>query len=234
VAEQLVWAYCVADADAELPAADGVDGRHPVERVSAAGLSALVSRVPESEFGPDALRRNLNEMDWLERVARAHEQVLEQALSATTIVPIRLCTLYGSEDGVRRMLEQEQAALSSALGALAGREEWGVKLLVDPVKVQQLAEAHALDAAADTLRAGLKETVLDLVTRPPQNPELSGLQGRMILNAAVLVEGEAVDRLRALAAGIEVDYAGLGARVIVTGPWPPYNFVPGSDAEAVA
>ena len=269
--EMLVWAYCVADGSVEPPASHGVDGEHAVERVDHAGLTALVSRVPKQEFDADALRRNLNDIEWLGRVARAHEQVLEGVLSATTIVPLRLCTLYESDDGVRQMLEREQSALTGALTALAGREEWGVKLLVNPSKLQQVAEGRAvasagvqqseldgqsaggayllrrklerqvreessalISATVERLRAELETFALDMVTRPAQNPELSGLQGRMILNAALLVDADGVDRLQMLAQAIEADYGDLGAQVIVTGPWPPYNFVPGSDTAAVA
>jgi hypothetical protein len=269
--ETLVWAYCVADGSIEPPAGQGVDGEHPLERVDHAGLTALVSRVPKRQFDADALRENLNDIEWLGRVARAHEQVLEDVLSSTTIVPLRLCTLYESDDGVRQMLEREQSALTRALTALAGREEWGVKLLVDPQKLQQVAESRAaasageqgseldgqsaggayllrrrlerqvreesnalMSATVETLRAELEAFALDMVTRPAQNPELSGLQGRMILNAALLVDADGVDRLNALARAIEADYGDLGARVILTGPWPPYNFVPGSDTAAVA
>jgi gas vesicle protein GvpL/GvpF len=267
VAEDLLWAYCVVDGSAEPPAAAGVDGGHAVEAVSEAGLTAFVSRVPASEFGAQALTRNLNDIRWLERVARAHEAVLELALGAATIVPLRMCTLYETPDSVRRMLDQEQAALSAALGALAGREEWSVKLLVDPERleaaaqqrvtgaepvadaqseagaylqrrrlerqVRELAQLLAADAA-DALRAGLVACALAMVTRPGQNPELSGLRGRMILNAALLVDADGVDHLRAVAAGVEADRSDLGAQVVVTGPWPPFNFVPGSDAAVPA
>jgi gas vesicle protein GvpL/GvpF len=268
--EHLVWAYCVVEGDAAPPEATGVDGHHAVESVTAAGLTAFVSRVPKSEFSADALRKNLNDLDWLARVARAHEHVLETVMTATTIVPLRLCTLYESDDGVQRMLEDEQSALTAALAALARREEWAVKLLVDPAKVEKLAEsrtaeaegvsaeldsssaggaylirrrlerqvreeAHALMAsAADSLRAGLESCALDIVTRPAQNPELSGLRGRMILNAALLLDVHAVERLYALATAVEADHSSLGAQVVITGPWPPYNFVPGGDEVAVA
>ena len=52
---ELLWAYCVlrADAGADLE----LDGS--VERVEGTGLAALVSRVPESEFAAEPLRRTL-------------------------------------------------------------------------------------------------------------------------------------------------------------------------------
>lgn len=265
MAEQLVWAYGVTGDSVEFPPLPGVDPRHAVEFVSTGGLCALVSRVPKSEFSAEALRRNLNDLNWLAGIARAHEHVLEQALRCGTIVPLRLCTLYESEDGVRRLLEQEQRTLSTALGLLAGREEWGVKLLVDPEKLERAAsraiptagdtpqsdggaylqrrrvereireEARALAvAAASALRGELEDKVLGIVTRPAQNPELSGLSGQMLLNASVLVDAQDVGRLRALTARVAADHEHLGADVLLTGPWPPYNFVPGSDAAALA
>jgi hypothetical protein len=117
-------------------------------------LAVLVSRVPRAEFGADALRQNLNELSWLERVARAHEDVLESALRVDALVPLRLCTLYESEDGVRRMLEQERASLKRALAALAGREEWGIKLLVDPKRLAD--EVQETDPAAIAMAEDLE------------------------------------------------------------------------------
>jgi hypothetical protein len=264
VTEELVWAYCVSGTPAGVEGL-GVDSR-PIEELEAAGLSVLISRVPRSEFAEDALRRNLNDLNWVARVARAHEQVLEHALSETTIVPLRLCTLFETEDGVRRMLEEEHGALADALSALTGREEWGVKLMVNKATLEEAIEetspevaalrsemegrseggaylirrrlerhvrdtADALAAsAADELRAALDEVVIALVTRPSQNPELSGHTGAMLLNAACLVEQGGVAGLREVTSQFETRYDHLGARVELTGPWPPYNFIPGGSA----
>jgi Gas vesicle synthesis protein GvpL/GvpF len=269
---ELLWAYCVLGASAPQPAdLEGIDGRYPIERIEAAGLAALVSRVPASEFGAEPLRENLNDLDWLERVARAHEAVLEAVLAEATIVPLRLCTLYESRDGVRRMLAQEHPALSAALGGLVGREEWGVKFYVEPSKLEEEARrtsdeaaelskeleaqseggaymlrrrlerhlrevSHALaSSAAADVRATLEACdEIDVVMRPPQNRELSGHEGEMLTNAACLVDSAGLERLRRVAAEMEERYAALGARVELTGPWPPYNFVPGGDAAALA
>jgi hypothetical protein len=47
----------------------------------------------------------------------------------------------------------------------------------------------------------------------------------MLLNGAYLVEAGRADDLRALAAELEQHHEALGARVVLTGPWPPHNFV---------
>jgi hypothetical protein len=265
----LLWAYCVLRAGVPRPSdVRGVDPAFAVEAVEADGLVALVSRVPASQFGTDPLRQNLNDLGWLERVARAHEVVLEEMLPAATLVPLRLCTIFEDDDGVRRMLESERETLVVALDALEGRQEWGVKLLVDPERVEEQARARLGAAAtvvdeapgsggaymqrrrvdrqvremahtlmteiADDVRGSLEHWALDVVTRPPQNRELSGHDGEMLLNAACLIEGARVDSLRELVGELEARHRGLGAHVELTGPWPPYNFVPRGGSPALA
>ena len=257
-----LWAYCITRAS-DPPSIGGVHGS-PVERIEADGLAVLVSRVPLAEFGEDALRRNLNDLDWLERVARDHEAVLERVLEAGTIVPLRICTIFTDEQGAAQMLTERRPDLDTALDVLEGREEWGVKLTVDRAALEAAARDRASDdldqqlegqsaggaymlrrrqerqlrEAADRLAGGLAEDVharlqdwaTDAVVNPPQNPELSGHEGDMLLNAAYLVEKAKVERLHELVEELRDRHRELGARIELTGPWPPYNFVPRTES----
>jgi Gas vesicle synthesis protein GvpL/GvpF len=257
-----VWTYCVmraGDAPAELPS--GVDPASAVKTLDQAGLIALISRVPLAEFGEESLRENLNDLPWLERVARAHESVLESALAGGPIVPLRLCTIFGDEAGVRAMLMQEERQLRSALERVDGRQEWAVKLIVDRDALVAVARERSPEVAAleaelaarteggaymherkldrlvadlvDRLAAELAEDVharlgdwaADSVLNPPQNRELSGHEGEMLLNGAYLVEAEREEGVRRLLRELEDRHSKVGARLELTGPWPPYNFV---------
>jgi Gas vesicle synthesis protein GvpL/GvpF len=263
----VLWTYCVLRAGTPHPAnLAGVDASNPVERVDAGDLAALVSRVPLSEFGEEPLRTNLNNLEWLERVARGHEAVLERTLEEATIVPLRLCTIFEDEDGVRRMLADQRPALTAALDVLDGHQEWGVKLLVDREALEAAArsrspEADALADELDTRSAGgaymlkrrlerqvreaadeiavsvaddvharLQDWATDAVLNPPQNRDLSGHEGEMLLNGAYLVETPKVARLRELVGELQERHRGLGVRLDLTGPWPPYNFMPRDSA----
>jgi Gas vesicle synthesis protein GvpL/GvpF len=257
-----LWAYCITRAG-DPSAITGVHGSR-VERIESDGLAVLVSRVPLAEFGEDALRRNLNDLDWLERVARDHEQVLDTALAGATIVPLRICTIFTDEEGAAGMLSERRSSLDTALDVLDGREEWGVKLTVDRAALEAAARERAPDdldeqlegqspggaymlrrrqerqlrEAADRLAGGLAEDVharlqdwaTDAVVNPPQNPELSGHEGDMLLNAAYLVEAAKVERLHELVEELRERHKELGARIELTGPWPPYNFVPRAES----
>lgn len=257
-----LWAYCVLRAGDPLPdPLPGVDPEAPVQTLEDDGLVVLTSRVPLAEFGEEALRENLNDLAWLERVARVHESVLESALTGGPIVPLRLCTIFADEAGVRTMLAREGMQLREALERLDGRREWGVKLLVDREALAAAARKRSPEAAvlqdelagrsgggaymherrlerlvgevvdrlagelAEDVHARLGDWAADSVLNPAQNRELSGHEGEMLLNGAYLVEIERTEGLRRLLRELEDRHKELRARLELTGPWPPYNFV---------
>jgi len=247
VSDDLLWAYGVVAAGAPLP--------DDIEPVADGELVVLTARVPRDEYAVEPLREHLNDLAWLERVARRHEAVLEQALAQATVVPLRLCTIFDDADGVRRMLEREREPLTRALARLDGRQEWGVKLLVDGDRLAATAapagdqaqgeggaaylarrrnERQAREGAralamqiVDDVDGSLRAHAVDAVRLPAQNRELSGHTGDMVLNAAYLVDADGAGALHEAAAELQGRHADAGARIELTGPWPPYNFVTG-------
>jgi hypothetical protein len=162
---ELGWyVYCVVGGEAlaldDLP---GVDGAHPVTVLRGEGLGAVASQVPLDEFGEDTLRESLNDVTWLEDTARAHERVLDHVRERTTVIPMRLCTIYRTDLSVREMLMREATALTEALQRLAGRTEWGVKVFGETAAIVQAAEEHSAalaDLAAEVSRASPGEAYM--------------------------------------------------------------------------
>ena len=145
--------------------------------------------------------------------------------------------------------------LDAALVALEGREEWSVKLLFDRERLEsslrdsgesdpdpgsgaaymllrreerrlrETVDRRAAELAED-VHARLQERAVDARVRPPQNRELSGHEGEMVLNGAYLVERDQADGLRELVAELEQQHGEVGARLELGGPFPPYSFVP--------
>lgn len=262
--ESGLYVYCVVPTSAACPVADmsGVAPDSGVEKLTDGDLTALVSRVRLGEFGSDGLKRNLENMPWLERTAFAHDAVLARALAAEAVVPFRMCTIFADEDRVREMLVAERDRLLGALARLAGRAEWSVKLMVDPPRLEQalrrgspspvgVAVSVADDAAPghafferkklarrsrEQARSVARATAVQIDERlreqsvaskhlPPLRRELSRESGEMVLNAAHLVDRAGEQAFAALARGLAQRHEDMGARLTVSGPWAPYNFV---------
>jgi hypothetical protein len=129
-----VWVYAIADhtdRDVFLPA--GVAGT-PVHAVAAAGLTVLASDVDLAEFGEAALRRNLENLEWLEEVARAHHAVVDAAVRLFPVLPARFATVYNGDVTMVAVLAERGEQLRAALGRVGGRMEWGVKAYAVPAQ----------------------------------------------------------------------------------------------------
>jgi hypothetical protein len=235
----------------------GVDASRPVQILTEGSVAAAVSEVALEEFGEARLRDHLRDMSWVERVARAHETVLDQIRAQATVIPMRMCTVYRSESGVREMLRRDALALGQAIERLEGKAEWGVKAFADTGHMAAVTAGEEEDAAdsapgaaymrrrrdererREHARQQLEEAVAQIHDRlctvagdgqvlPPQRPEVSGHAGDMVLNGVYLVGDDDRERFHAEVQVLEAEFAPLGVELELTGPWPAYNFVPGT------
>src|SRR5439155_8702725 len=84
----------------DLAGASGFHGA-PLELVEQAGLAAVVCDVDLAEFGEEPLARNLEDLAWLERVARGHNDVVWRVAGRATCAPLRLVTVCSDDASVR-------------------------------------------------------------------------------------------------------------------------------------
>lgn len=126
------YVYCVTETDEQpiVAGLGGIDSAYDVTTLAHGSLEAVVSRVPLDQFGEEELRSRLSDMAWLEGTARRHEAVLDAVRERRTLVPMRLCSIYREESGVRMMLEREHKTLQVALHRVRGKAEWGVKVFL--------------------------------------------------------------------------------------------------------
>ena len=109
----------------------GVAGT-PVRLVEEGGLTGVVSTVPLSEFGEEGLRRNLEDLAWVESVARAHNAVVSQCFPHGPLAPVSLATVCYDDESVRARIRQWREQVEGLLERVSGRSEVGVKVFGTP------------------------------------------------------------------------------------------------------
>ncbi|MHB9848278.1 GvpL/GvpF family gas vesicle protein [Streptomyces krungchingensis] len=260
MAEQVTYAYAVLrDATGLASVLTEVEGvaRAPVRLVTAGtgaeDLAAAVSPVPAPDFQESALRRHLEDLEWLEAVARAHHTVIEVLAAHTTVLPLRLATVYLDDERVRAMLRQDAVVFSQALDRLSGHLEWGVKIYVEAPSDTAVPDAAGVPDAAEGLspgRAYLRarraqrhsmDERYEAARQAAERVEAIGRavaagharhrvqQGELAASAGENVVNDAYLVARGTAEDFRkqiLDAAeGLsGIRIEVTGPWAPYSF----------
>ena len=213
--------------------------------VPAEDLQAVVCAVDLAEFGEEALPTNLEDLHWVEHVARTHDEVVRAVARHGEVAPMRLVTIYADEIGVRRQLDRVHDDLVAALDRVTGRSEWGVKVYARPGEepaapvaretsgaayLQRKREAAQARRAADErvedvareLHEALSSATVAARVLAPQDPRLSGRQERMVHNGAYLVPEERADEFQATATLLGSSRPDL--IVELQGPWPPYSF----------
>jgi len=159
------------------------------------GLRALVLELAPGDLDDEAR---------LERLVRAHNELLVGALEDGAVVPFRFGTTFSDRAALDTWLERHRPALSAELERLRDTAEWSV----EPVgSVPDVDAAEYLGARlATTVRPGLRERL--------------AAASEDAVGDAYLVFGARQDEFAAALAALEAE----GYELRVTGPWPPYSF----------
>ncbi|MBC7911597.1 MAG: GvpL/GvpF family gas vesicle protein, partial [Pyrinomonadaceae bacterium] len=88
-----------------------------------------------SDYSEDAISARLSDPAWVAPRAMRHEKILEHFAARASIIPLRFGTIYLKRGGVERMLAERQAELRDIIERLRGKEEWGVNIFCDRVKL---------------------------------------------------------------------------------------------------
>jgi hypothetical protein len=250
-----VWVYAVGDdiATGRIGRLTGVGGG-ALRGISAHGLTAVAGDVPLAEFGESALRSNLEDLAWLEATARAHHRVIDALGQRASLVPMRLATVYASDDGVAAMLDERAADFRAALSRISSRQEWGVKAYAaqPPERRARTAPTPArssgtaagagasyLQRRRDELSARSQGRSDALASAEAIHARLSNLAAEASVRPPQAPQLTGVRAQMILNAAYLVDDERSGefadavaalarehpaARLELTGPWPPYSF----------
>jgi hypothetical protein len=181
------------------------------------------------------------------RALRAHDAVVRRvARVAPAILPARFGTIVESESSVVGLIERWSADLCEALALVEGREQMTLRIFAGTGTAVESAASGTpgrtgVQDVADAEQPGTSYLLRRAHEQAaPAAPELERLRdvlapivtaerivrhdhGPLILTAFHLIPRGAAAAYRRL---LRRHAAESGRRVVASGPWPPYGFVP--------
>jgi len=232
-----------------------VDGHHPVLTLASGGICAVYSEVELGEFVGESAEAHLQDLAWLGPHVCRHEAVIEQVIGGTPVLPARFATLFSSLESLEQFMREHRETIAGFFAELGDKQEWAVKGLLDRAgALEKLSHPPAEDLAGSPgtryfqekrikaqlereinqrLKAFCKQAAAELGThaggfkeRKVQNLAANGSGAEVVLNWAFLIPPGALDDLRANLERFNQGEAIPGLTLTLTGPWPPYSFLP--------
>jgi hypothetical protein len=219
-----------------------------------AGLWAVVTHVPEAEYGEAAIAGGLQQLDWIGPRALAHEAVVEYFLGARAVLPMQLFTIFASDERAIAHLGRDRRRLDRILSRVERQLEWGLRVTLDDRAgaaagargagrsrgrgresgTEYLARKRDLARAASgrltRARADAGRLYRSLARQATSAVRHAATEGavpgsRVLVDAAFLVPAGRQGAFRAALRREARQLERSGLAVSLTGPWPPYNFV---------
>jgi gas vesicle protein GvpL/GvpF len=213
----------------------------------------IVADAPLNMYGEAAINQKLSDLDWISRAAIAHEAVVESFIGASALLPMKLFTIFTSDERAVDHIRRQQSRIDATLKRVMNQSEWGVRVIIDRVKAAKAATAEkrrsgsrrpsgadylmnkkAQRDAATELARRARGVVGDLYDELSAHAgdatrrtaaELPVQGGSLLIDAAFLVPRTKTARFQAAVARRARALAPQGYTLSLTGPWPPYSFM---------
>lgn len=235
------YVYGIVESTAQAPKAKGIGGA-PLAVITGDGAAALVSDLPDGEvqMGRDEVM--------------THAEVLDQALTRGTVLPMRFgVVMDGSDDVRRQLLDRHGEDLRTQLIDLAGKVELNVRAVYeedvvlrevvnDDPEIARLREAvhdrpedatyyerirlgELVAQAVERRREQDAQAIVDILTPTTLAVDVGApAHERVVINASFLVERKHLDAFDEVLEAVARDQFGR-IRFKLTGPRAPHSFV---------
>lgn len=174
------------------------------------------------------------------RAAYEYAHVVGECFKRGTVLPFRFGTTFETEEGMRQALRTNRKTFLASVAQLRGKSEMRLKVMLRDVVESDceiassgsgsayLLSLHA-KATIDRERQSRARTVSQQVHRVfnPLQEEISckkTTKGELLLDIAHLIESDSVPRYQNRLNAVQRQLP--QCQVSLTGPWPPYHFMP--------
>jgi hypothetical protein len=124
--------------DQSLPSITGFDGESELYTITVGDVTAIVCNLDSGKHSEEELKDKIeNDMEWLQEKAFHHHETVLMVSKMYTIVPLKFCTLYKSEDSLKSSIEGNRNKLESTFSKLKANEEWNLKIFCNDKRLRE-------------------------------------------------------------------------------------------------
>ena len=233
------YAYCITE---QAGLQSGGRARRPFALENLKGVSeAPVLAYPSGEFAVIVSEyqpaKPLTQQSIVE-----HAHVISECFRTMTVLPFRFGTIFESDEALRRAVRANRKAFLESVSRLRGKSEMHVKLVVKDGAIEEAIAAMPDGVGGEYLRK-LRERASRERERQTKARALSMQvhklfcpleedvvckridSGNMLIDFAHLIDTNTVAKYQNRYSAATRHFK--DCQVTITGPWPPYHFMPG-------
>ena len=234
------YAYCLT----EQHLTNGTRTRRPFVLEGIQGVNgATVLSYPSGEFAVivsefDRATASLDEKHVLE-----HARVVGACFRAGTVLPFRFGSIFDTDESLRHAVRANRRAFGLSVARLKGKAEMHVKVLVRDGQLRQLQDVTIPDTVGGDYLIKLREKAMCDRERQTKAKALSVQVHRlfnpleeevtckrvdtdgMLIDIAHLIDSKHIEKYQNRYSSAAKQLK--NCEVSVSGPWPPYHFLPG-------
>ena len=115
-----------------------IDAEYPVFVFPFGSAQAVISKVPLDVYSEEALQAKLNDPSWFEQTLRQHTKILSSIQSQVSIVPMRVCTICDTMDGLNAFLGEHHDDFVSTLQLIESNHSWRFSIYCNEPRLRTL------------------------------------------------------------------------------------------------
>jgi len=236
------YAYCITE---HQTLSNGTRTRRPFLLEGVQGVNgAAVLSYPSGDFAVIVSEYDRTDAKLEEKHVLEHARVVSVCFRTGTVLPFRFGTIFDSDDALRQAVRANRRTFGQSVAKLKGKAEMHLKVLVKGDSLRQaLAEIVLPDTVGGDYLIKLREKASQDRERQTKARALS-VQVHKMFNPLE----EEISCKRVSSDGMMIDIAHLidsksiekyqnrystaarqlkNCEIVLSGPWPPYHFLPG-------
>ena len=153
-----IYLFCIAKADLLPDIKDpGLNDESPLILQPFGDLTAVICEIKTEEFVGESAEEHLKDLNWVGPRAMRHQQIIQQVMAVSPVLPLGFSTLVSSRASLIARLQRHQSAVRGFFEDTARNQEWSLKGLLARKEAQQSHLDQAIidhQAALDKLPRG--------------------------------------------------------------------------------